>query len=330
MALTELVRLKLDTSRRFRKAGNFRAAESELNEALAVYPEHVVLLEALGQLYLAAGRVSEAERLAEELYQRHPGSAGPIKLRGEVLLRQGRPKEALEMFLEADRQTPSAYVRSLVLKALVRAREYAEAVRVGESSLGLYPDNPYVLGSLELAYAESGQPERAAEVCEKLLALRPQDPYAVRELIKNRLASLPADEALAELKSVLRVPTYQRNPQIQQLAAETFFKSGDYLEAAAAYRAAMELAPGDRHCLQQLGFSLYRAGRYEEAIGVLEPFFQDDPLNVYVRGALVKCYQMAGQPAELASAFDRAIAAHPSARQLYGIRKKALKALGGE
>ncbi len=328
-ALTDPVRASLEASRRLKREGNFRAARAELERALEAAPGHAVLLEALGQLHLAEGRVADAARVADDLLQRHPGSAGPIKLMGEVLLRQGRPKDAIEHFLEADRQVPSAYTAGLIVRALVKAREPVEAVRRAEESLQRYPEHPYLLSHLEVAYAESGQHEKAAQTCQRLLALKPQDPYAMRDLIRNRLAGLPPAEMEADLEAILRVPTYQRNPQVQKLAAEHHYKAGNFARAATAYREALGLAPGDRHAREQLGFCHYRQGEYLEAISVLEPFFQDDPANVYVRAALVGCYQKLGMAVELNQAFDRALAARPDLKQLHGVRKKALKGMGG-
>ncbi len=317
--------MKLELARKLRKERNFVAAEAELRDALRVYPGHSILREALAQLLLAGGKVSEAARLIEELQRDFPEGAGGFKLKGEVLLRQRRPREALEQFLEAERQQPSTYLTSLIVKALNRAGEHGEAIRRAEAALEAEPDNVWLLAGLETACAARGDTERATRVCEQLLKLRPQDPFTIRDLIRNRLAELSAGEALEELHALLRVPSYQRNPQLHILAGEQFYKQGDHAGAAAAFETALALEPSNRYALRQRGFCLNKLGNSEEAIGVLEPFFMEDPLDRFVRSVVVSCYKKLGRFEELNRLFERALAEHPELPQLHGLRKKALK-----
>lgn len=324
--LPELIRVKLGMVRQHQREGEFGLAQSELDDALSAYPGHPLLLVQQGKLHLAAGRVEEAAALAAEMLAEHPGSAGASQLSGEVLMRQGRAREAHERFLEADRRAPSPYLKTQIVRSLVKAREFDEAIRAGEEALRALPDDSHLLKALEYAYAQAGRPEDAARICDRLLALAPEDARATAALVKNRLAALPEAEAAIELEALLRVPTYAKNAALQSLAGERHYKAGRFAEALAACRIAQELAPGDRMTLQRIGFCHYRLEQYGEAIAILEPLFQEEPSNSYIRSTFVAACTKAGRTEELGAAIDRALAAHPGARFLHGVRKKALKA----
>jgi tetratricopeptide (TPR) repeat protein len=76
------------------------------------------------------------------------------------------------------------------------------------------------------------------------------------------------DEALAALHEL-----ETKRPALKGLSHElglAYYKKSDFLKAAASFRKALALDPGDNEAIQLLGLSYYLAGRPAEAIGPLE------------------------------------------------------------
>jgi tetratricopeptide (TPR) repeat protein len=157
-------------------AGKLTQALDEYNEALRLKPTAPLIHENLGTVLVKLGRFDEALRHYEEANRLTPLDARPHYLIAKALLRQGRSAEAVLRFREALRLDPN-HLQTLVYFARVLAadenptvRNGPEAVRLAEHANALLgTEQPFLLDTLAMAYAETGRFDEARQAGQRAL-----------------------------------------------------------------------------------------------------------------------------------------------------------------
>ena len=80
---------------------DFKTAFAELQRVTALDPNHYDAKEALGQLYLAAGKTNEAARIADDLVTKHPQHPAGYLLLGRLAAREGDLADAIGQLQQA-------------------------------------------------------------------------------------------------------------------------------------------------------------------------------------------------------------------------------------
>nr|WP_240901064.1 XrtA/PEP-CTERM system TPR-repeat protein PrsT [Thioalkalivibrio sp. XN8] len=202
-------RYLLNAARAHGALGELDLAREQLVNALALEPENPVMLAALVDVERRSGRLDAAARALERLAAAAPaGDPQVAVLRGELLLAQGRYREAEQAFAAAQGQgagnrpvigifqarrlgelpEPAAPllawlgefpedvpVRALLADYYLSIGEQAAAVREYERLLEIRPDNPLFLNNLAWLYGEAGDP-RGVELARRAHAAAPEDP----------------------------------------------------------------------------------------------------------------------------------------------------------
>jgi len=165
--------------------GNLLDQQGRSAEALAEYqaavrwqPETPLVHENLGTQLVEMGRWDEAMNEYQAAARLAPADPRPAYLTGKAWLRQGRSREAAAAFENALRLDP-ADVPSLVYLARLLAadaspqlRNGARAVALAEQANTLTGGNqPFVLGTVAMAYAEAGRWEDARKTARSALQL---------------------------------------------------------------------------------------------------------------------------------------------------------------
>jgi len=117
-----------------------------------------------GSALVKLSRFDEAKVHYEQAQRLAPNDPRPAYLLGKSLLRQGRSQEAVRQFQEALRLDAN-HLQTLVWFARVRAADYdgqvrngVEAVLMAKHAAAVTGQNdPYVLDTLAVAYAEAGR-----------------------------------------------------------------------------------------------------------------------------------------------------------------------------
>ena len=104
-------------------------------------------------------------------------------------------------------------------------------------------------------------------------------------------------------------PAGAQEPSFDSAAA--LQKSGDFEEAAAAYRRFLDAHPANVEARSNLGVVLMRLGRYEEAIAAYQTALSIDSWNPTVRLNLGLAYYKSDQLADAVQTFKRVLAAQP-------------------
>ena len=218
-------------TRRFfetRSPSDLARARQAMARAQALAPEDPRTLIQQVKVMSAAGETEAAAGVLEQLGRLEPGNIHRLQLQARLLERQGQVAEALATMRQAVAQVPSAFAYFNLGNMLFRHGDIAAARRALESSLEIAPryyNGLSLLAQLELV---NGDPERAADYYEELVARSP---------------------ATAELSN----------------AGTAYLLIGRYGDAEQRFRKALEMAPGSPAVLLNLADAEFLGGRETEA-----------------------------------------------------------------
>lgn len=258
--------------------GKYTAAEERLNTAITMFPEfsrpHVVR----GELRLTQGRHDQAAeefRRAITLGDNDPSTQ--IKLSRALMLQGDR--EGASAAVEASmRLDPD---RRLLADAfqLEQTGKPQEAEQIYRDLLKKDPNNVDALRLLA-GLASSRNEHRDAEILlKRALELKPDFGRALADLVNNLVDQEKLDEALEAADRLTRIGG--DNPDSWLLQGNAFSAAGQYEQAIAAYRKALELSPEHPGALSGLAHNQKTIGNRDEAISnyrkciVVNPYFTE-------------------------------------------------------
>jgi choline-sulfatase len=175
---------------------------------------------------------------------------------GSYLAEAGRPGDAVALLEPLVAQKPSASAEAAADKA-----------------------DPDALNALGIAYARSGQPERAAAVFQRALDENPANVQALENIgtLEMQRGNLPAAQRALEQAAAIDPRSARAHNGLGVIA----MRGGRADEAFAHWKRAVELAPNDFDALFNLSMELDAAGRHDEARPYLERFVRDAPPAQY-------------------------------------------------
>ena len=128
---------------------------------------------------LQGNDIEGALRKLEQLLSVDPDHGNALRLKGRILMMEGRYQEALQplsQLAELEPENVDAWFSlSLCYKHL---RQYQEAIRAGERVAEIQPRRIANLINLADSYRVTGQLERARELASKAIAMEPENPSA--------------------------------------------------------------------------------------------------------------------------------------------------------
>ncbi|WP_132998674.1 tetratricopeptide repeat protein [Luteimonas arsenica] len=223
------------------RRGNTDEAMRLLSEAAQRTPEDPVALHALGFAYLAKGHLAFAEQAFRNLLKVAP-RAGMVRLViAQLLLRQGRPVEAVEALapLLDDPATATPALRRLAGEIEIAAGRPDRALPLLREALAALPGESRTMAAIGEAWRRLGDFDDARSTLDAALATSPENDG----LWRARLAFEPARQGAAALIARWR----ERRPEsIDAMEAEMVLHAseGRPAEAEAAARALLERSPG--------------------------------------------------------------------------------------
>jgi cytochrome c-type biogenesis protein CcmH/NrfG len=171
-------------------------AERAFRKALDINPD--LLGAAVGLMETLAGRGAPAAELlhaAEQAIAINPDFAPSYVYKGVALRKIGKDDEAMGAFKNAIRLSPEAPESYLFLADMYETRAAKEpgalknSIAIYQKLLMRHPDNIDALNNLAIIYAQKGEKEKARELWNRLLVIRPDDPEA-----KSNLQRLDGDK----------------------------------------------------------------------------------------------------------------------------------------
>jgi tetratricopeptide (TPR) repeat protein len=153
-------------------------AQTHYREAMRLAPGDPVAFCNLGHLLIQIGPFADGAKQYEEAARLKPADPAPHCAVGKALLRRGQSAQAISHFREALRRDP-AHIQSLTFLARVLASDPLDALRNGTEAVGLAEkanaltgnQEPFVLDTLAMAYAESGRFSEAQQSLQRAIEI---------------------------------------------------------------------------------------------------------------------------------------------------------------
>jgi tetratricopeptide (TPR) repeat protein len=231
--------------------GDYPAAVSAIQRALALAPNSPAYLNNLGLAYQALGRLMEAAASYQAALNLAPSFAQAMSNLGNVLGEQGRWTEAETWSRQAIRLNPRmAEAYNGLGAALWHQGKASQAIANYRTALAIDPKFPYAMVNLGNALREQGNPAEAETLYRQAIAVNP---------------------AIAEAHNGLGV---------------ILWTSGAAVAAVASYREALRLAPGRADIHHNLGHAYRDLGQFDEAKREYSAALQLNPGDVKIRYSL--------------------------------------------
>jgi tetratricopeptide (TPR) repeat protein len=308
--------------RRLKAEGKFTEAAAEIRMGLEQDPEDLALKTSLADLFQRQGRLSEGRILVEEVLARDPAHPEALSVLGDLHLKSRVPEKALDCYRQALRRDRKPYLILKTARALKELGRLGEALEELENALVVNPGNESFLKEKALVLNRLKRFDQALETFEKLKNISPDDPFVRKEILRLRGRNRPQAQVLKELQTVVGMDSRKDDAQVLGLLAQKLRGAGRVREAAAEYRRAADLEPGNAYFLKQEGFCHYRLGDYARAAACLAEAFRQDPTDYYARGALGRCYEALNDRQGWLTLLEEVSGQHPEHKFLLGIIKK--------
>lgn len=229
-------------------------AVEEYKLALNADPDSPMLQNGLADLYFKIGRIREAVTAAKDQVSRNPNDIEAHKLLGKVYLRS----------LGDAQNQQSAEMLQLALT------EYETLAKLEPNEV----ENHLLLGQLYGLNHDSAKAEAQFKLAEKI------DPNSEESVLNlARLYSVQGDfqRTIEVLKSV---PTEDRTPRMELALGGSYDQVKDYGNAAAAYKRALDLDPGNIDSERGLANALLSDGKLDDAMTQFKAVLATEPTDV--------------------------------------------------
>jgi predicted Zn-dependent protease len=320
--------LRLNLALAYQMAGKYQEAVPEFERVLKAEPNNQPALLSLGANYLTLNEPAKAVPLLTKVVSLQPSNIEARGMLAGALLTIGRPAEAVTHYRKLTTLAPqdpkgwhgrsyealaqSAFQEldksaqgspewlALVADSRMERRQYRSSFYFYKKALEAKPDFYALHESLAELYRRSGHPDWAETEMKK--DKRPNCSTSKQEcdFADSRFLAAAAgpslywrtrsynELALAAFKQLGQLPS---SVELHALKAGILSNHGQHLEAAAEWRAAEKLAPGDPRIEGQIATSLYEGANYAEAAPLLMKLLKQDPnspeLNFFLGDSLL-------------------------------------------
>jgi len=212
-----------------------------LERAFALDPEDHWINNLKGQLLMGEGRPGEALPYFRKALAKAPAEVDLVRNAGAALLALDRPAEAVEA-ASAGLQASGEQAALYTLRGNARAvlRDFPAALADYERALALDSDNPDYLANGAACCLELDMVLRAEELLDRLMEVAPSS--AAYNLIGN-LAVVQQDHLRAELAYQEAMAQDPGNPEVALNLASLYLAQGGYAKARATLAPVLERFP---------------------------------------------------------------------------------------
>jgi predicted Zn-dependent protease len=268
---------------------------------------------------LIARHDPQARTVAQGAVERWPKAAGCWIALAEAALK-ATPVDAPAAATAARQAlslSPRDRVAHLQLARAERARgRLADALEAVRAGLRGDPRDATLLGLEGEILRQLGRGAEAARAAEAM----PEGTWKARQKLDASLTGLSPDEAESELAALAalepgRVEVHERLGTLR-------YKARRFAEAAQSLLRALEIEPDNAYLRRMAGYACSKSGDAARAAAVLRSLFVENPLDDLVRATFVYACRRTNDVPGLRAAIDEALARHPHAKMLYGIRRR--------
>ncbi|HXX21574.1 MAG TPA: tetratricopeptide repeat protein [Terriglobia bacterium] len=289
-----------------------------LNRAVTLDPKFSAARYARGVLYYRMGKTDQSIADLEEVLKKTPDDLRSLDALGQDYMRIGKLPEAAEAFAHALKIDPKdPKVLNNYGRVLFRLNRTAEAEKVMADFRALGPQetrprpNAGLFDFLNLSPEQ--QYAKYMDNLRKTMVTNPDDPTLRVQLGKTLLRQGKTEEAIAALRSVLKL-----NPSLELLATcgKALIEFEQYAPAREFLEPVLAANPGDTNLRLDLAIADFHSGSAEEALKVLDATPLEQRRGDYFL-LLAEILDAMQKPQEAAAAFKRGFDAAPTRPDLY-------------
>ena len=322
---------------------------------------------ALARIQEKAGLVDEAAASAVKAVEMASGAPADVRAAALATLAaldlsRGSGADALKHAEEAAQLQPTAVNLATLARAQVRLQRGAAAVATADRAVQAGPTVAAAHAARAEALLAAGRVADSGAAARKALELDPKSTAGRIQLASALLAEGKAAEAEAEARKATETDARSgeafavlgsaiiaadpkkwgdaiaqaqqgaflnpRNPRVQVEVARIFEAGGNYDQAAASYRKALEADPTYVPALLGLTQALVRTGKGDEALASIKRLVQDHPQSAEAQLTLGRMLLRKGDWAGAADALQVAAAGMPGSAEAHALLGKAYLSTG--
>jgi tetratricopeptide (TPR) repeat protein len=225
----------------------------------------------------AAGRLSEAESIYQQILQTNPNQPEALHLLGLVAHQGGKNEIAVDLINKAIAIKPDiADAHCNLGLALQALGKMDEAVACYDKVLAIRPDYAEAHSNLGLVFQKSGKIEKAVACYDKAIAINP-DIAETHSNLGNALKNLgQLDEAVASHNEALAIkPDYAEGHSNLGNALKDL---GKFDEAVASYNKAIAIKPDYAEAYRHLSY-VKKYSEYDEDVRAMENIYAKSDIS---------------------------------------------------
>jgi tetratricopeptide (TPR) repeat protein len=247
------------------------AAAADYERALAAAPQAPEPLVSLVRLDLVRKQPARALQRLDAAIARFPGDAYPRKLKGELLLGQGKYAEAAQVLGEAVARQPQQWeaYRELARAQLAQGQQVAAAQTLAQGIEHNPAQSTLVVDLAELQ-RHTGRSDDAIATYEQALKRQPQSRLYANNLAVLLLGARQDQTGLERAQQLAAQLEGSAEPAYLDTRGWVQYKSGQFQAAAALLQQAAERLPGDPTLRYHLAMAQLKTGDSSGARSNLE------------------------------------------------------------
>jgi tetratricopeptide (TPR) repeat protein len=289
------------------RSDDYAMAADAFRKALALDPENLEVLNALGVALADQGKSDEAIAQYTEALRLDPDNIAAHTNLGAALTAQGKAEEGLAQYAEVVRLEPdSAPAHYNFAVVLGRQGRFEQAVAELRETLRLDPNHATAHNDLGMALARQGRLDEAEEQHRAAVALQPKSPSAHYNLGAVLARQGKVADAVPEFREAIRLDP--DHAAAHGALADILAKQGMLAEAIAEYREVVRIQPDSEPAHYRLAGALVAQGKLDEAVAEYTEAIRLDPADADAHFGLGTVLQKQGKVDEALAEYDRAVA----------------------
>jgi len=258
------------------KLERFDEANARIEQALSIFPEFARPHEVRGDLLLAQSQPTEAVGAFQQALELDPKQQRIRMKLGPVLMRLGRVEEAraLKTKVIDSSQDNQDIVRAAELE---KEEKYEAAEKLYREILIRHPDNVSAMRLWARLGVEQKRYSGAEVLLQKAVELAPGFSRAWADLCGTQLEQEKYDDAIKSAKQLIKLKP--RSPDGYIGLASATAASGNHIDAVQSFEKALEIAPNHVGAMCGKGNVLRTIGDQDGAIAAYRGSIKANPLH---------------------------------------------------